>query len=450
MKKLLGILGALSTIASTGATVVACGTTPADKGGETSGDSLNLGQIDNIYTPTILAAIKAKNSKLDISKLEVFSYDSTSAKIVYKKGQAPSSAEAAFDVKFTIKPIEFSTQNTELVTNILAGKIDEAGEVDITTKVGDLTKEDISKKTIIDSIGRMNGTFLSEKDVEVSDVQEINGSLQVTVKSLNQDLLKGESVSFVINQDIKSETLFRNTDLGTIFLPKQIWDKKEEYFDGTNENIGSNTLVSYIYLFQNLGDRNPLFKYLAADIAEMGTAFAIVAGATKEVENNLFMDGAKINLSWNNDENSNALLSGLISNDAKDVSLQFKLAEENRMVFKNYWKEDSIKVSETAYKSKNKETISKEIYNQLNDEFKNAVSFDIFMRYTVLHFSETKPTIEMLPAGDYIYGLNASALLLLGSAITDEYKPAQEGEDGPGAFPGMIEPGPGYKFEVVK
>lgn len=434
MKKLLGLLAATGLVATTGATtVVACNN---DKGTQ----SIDLGTIDNIFPETILGALKAKNSSIDTNQLEVFSYDATGAKLVYKKDATASNKEPII-VSYKIKALDISENNVELVRNIIAGKMDQYGVIDHKTGLKDLMdNHEVSVSAVIDSFSRMNGVYLTNKDIEILDFDW--DSKTVVIKSLDQNKVKGDKVTIEINNNVKSSDILRVSDIGTIYVPDKWFDQLGDFYGPESTNV----LAAYSMAFQNVGDRNQIFNYLAEDMKQSALALTYYASDTpKDYISDTHM---LLNLSWNPEDlvainMGNVLVThGIIASESPDTDIKFNIKKEDRVIFGEHKPQDSdLKVSKAAFDSGEKSVVVKEIYEQMDADFKSKISLELLEKYCLVHFNDN-PTIETLPGGDYLYAMDPLAFVLaLGNdpeSIDEKYKPANEGTEY------------GYKFVVTE
>ncbi|WP_339020326.1 lipoprotein [Spiroplasma endosymbiont of Atherix ibis] len=420
MKKLLSLLGAVGITASTSATTVAC-TKPS-----TNPESEDV-LLDNVLPETILNAYKKKNPSANINELEVFDYNQNSAQLVYKKSTSSNSKFNPIIFNYKIKALDLSDDNESLVRNILVGEMDENGVVNKSISIKDVMKnKKVTKNSIRTSFAIMNGVFLNEQDIEIGDIDYNNS--RVIIKSKNQNILKGtEEVILTINKNISSDDVLKVTDIGNIYLPGSLYDNRRECFDGTykdehgNSVAKDNILIALPVLFQNLGDRNKLFAYLARDL--FTSAVAIAGVSASKIEENMSMDNFKINLSWGGEEKILVNDNIITATDSQTVTVKFKLAKEDRLIFGEYRpnSKDFI-VSKKAYSSKNIKTIVSEIYDQAGESFKNQVSKEMFTKFSTINFANENevPTIELLPGGEYVYSFDQMAFFLVSTKLDPE------------------------------
>ncbi|ARU91315.1 hypothetical protein SCLARK_00652 [Spiroplasma clarkii] len=438
MKKLLGLLAAVGLTAASTASVVACSDTV---GGINNRDKNALGEIANIFPETILAAYKAKNDNVNTDEMEVFSYDQTSAKLIYKKGFSNPNKFEPINVTYTIKALDLSENNKSLVTNIIAGNMDENGIIDQTLPLKDVMSQGkVTKNSIRTSFAQMNGIYLNESDIEIGEVNYEDNS--VSIKSKNQNILKGDDEEIItLNKNINSADLLRITDVGKIYLPGSLWKDRADYFGNENTTF-MQLMVSVPFVFQSVGDRNKLFTYLVQDL--MVASISMMGEMEKDVSANISVNSLKLNLSWG--EQNPLAVENIIDRRSLTTTIEYKLIEENRIVFGDYIPANDLKVSSEAYNGRSISKIIEEIYTQMNDEFKNLVSQEMFGKFVKVHFVENDeiPTIEILPGGDYLYAIDSNAWELIESLniITDpelieKLTPPKEGTN------------PGYKFVVA-
>ncbi|AUB31604.1 lipoprotein [Spiroplasma floricola] len=445
MKKLLSLLGALGITASTSITAVACAK-PSSSNTKTEDVLLN-----NVLPETILKAYKEKNPNANIDELEVFDYNQNSARLVYKKSSNSNGKFEPIIFNYKIKALDLSDNNQALVRNILVGEMDENGVINKTISASDVVKnKKVTKNSIRTSFAIMNGVFLNEEDIEIGDINYNNDT--VTIKSKNQNILKGtEEVILTLNKNVSSNDILKVTEIGNIYLPGSLYDNRRNYFDGTykdeqgNNVAEGNILVALPILFQNLGDRNKLFSYLATDLVL--SAMAIAGVSSSKIEENMSMNFFKLNLSWGGEQNSLVSNNIITATDSQTVNIKFNLQKEDRLILGEHRPSSKdFTVSKKAYASKDIKTIISEIYDQADSAFKNQVSKEMFIKFSTINFASENetPTIELLPGGDYVYAFDPMAFQLVSYQLDQEkdkelikkLKPPKEGK----TF--------GYKFVV--
>ncbi|ARU91314.1 hypothetical protein SCLARK_00651 [Spiroplasma clarkii] len=184
----------------------------------------------------------------------------------------------------------------------------------------------------------MNGIYLNENDIEIGEVDYTNFS--VSIKSKNQNILKGTDEEIItLNRNVDTTNLLKITDVGRIYLPGEMYDNRADFFDGANnpEKVGMAT-TAYTMVFQNIGDKNPIFAYLAKDLASSATG--ILSEARQNIGENLALDFLKINLGWQGQGIGTNWLAknGVFSKDSKTTTIKFEIVKEDRAILGTYRK----------------------------------------------------------------------------------------------------------------
>lgn len=348
-----------------------------------------------------------------------------------------SCAQKTTEVKPEENKIVDLENDTNLVKSILAGNMDENGIINAEKGIKETA---ITEKSILTSFNWMNTSNLSNEDVQIKQVANTK-KYKIEAKADSKRAIGATTID--VNQNIDSATVLKNSKIGNIFIVKGLFDNKQMFFDGeyikknggseNNSNSESKKIgeqmkidgnpgyIPYTFAMQNAGVANPLMEYLKTDL--FGGAMQIIGKANElGIEKNVFLDKINVNLAWV------SALSGVFANTSKTTTFNFKLVEENRMVFGEHIKdknENKIKLKRTIYNSKNKKEIIENIYSQMDDQFKNKVNKEELLNFSKIHYSkeDSLPSFEILPGGQNLYGMDylAPLAMVIGGYKGTEY-----------------------------
>jgi len=184
MKKILSILGATGLVATTSATVIACGNQITLASLESIISTRNLGEIiTNDKEPSALEIIAAVNEKnnfvLDEEEVKILDITNISAIIAAKTNSTKYSGKVE---------LSFTTNTTNLEYLVTNTHLNEVGNND-----GATTTE------IIDAVNKRNGFNLVEEEVEVKNITRT--SAEIVAKSGSKIYTNGVKVHYIPNLD---------------------------------------------------------------------------------------------------------------------------------------------------------------------------------------------------------------------------------------------------------
>ncbi|AHI52496.1 lipoprotein [Spiroplasma culicicola] len=320
-------------------------------------------------------------------------------------------------ISINIKAEVIDLSQGEYIKNIIAGNMDEYGNIDSSIAVGDKGFQ-ITEKSVLTSFNVMNGVNISADDVVIESEEGSGdngiGATYYISSNGNSENIIGE-IELTLNQGIDPNEYFRNKNLGEIRL-------FEGAFNKLNEVLNSKDVISLgAMVFEVVGDRNKQLEYVKANfVKNMGAAGqaimknAVTTATTFQITN--MPD-----------------LGGIFVKD-QNIEFTFKFVKEDRITFYEGLPENKMiniepgSSYETDRTPEGQIALKTYVYNSLNSNFKEKITLDHFLRFSKVLYDQqwvksidwlgfptfyegTYTKIDILPGSPLLYGHDGAAYI---------------------------------------
>ncbi|WP_338973011.1 hypothetical protein [Spiroplasma endosymbiont of Panorpa germanica] len=249
----------------------------------------------------------------------------------------------------------------------------------------------ITSQGIVDGINYANNTALTVDDIEIEFNNEAKTMAIITAKS---DSKFSGTVNMYLNFDVDIQNIIKKTDIGNIYISKEVWDDKT-------------TITLATLLAEFIGDRNPILEGLADQMFKLSMSSLWTPGLIEIGEDVITFNFDKL-------DDATCFIKGI-------VSVKFIYNDDNRLTIK-----EAVTQTDLGKIANNqKETILKRVYELNKSNMKQITEAD-FIKYTIVAKEEGEPKndyIQFLAGTSLFKGHDDTAAQLIGLELEDIHLP---------------------------